>query len=214
MKTINSIKNILIPFVPQIILNQRNIKIGKKQLEEWEKRNYLGPVPHLVKQNTICEYQKMHAINILVETGTYLGDMVEAQKAIFNKIISIELAIDLFERAKKRFKNDQNVIIVQGDSGNLLHKIISDIDEPAIFWLDGHYSAGITAKGDKDCPIFEEIDAILNSKDFNHIILIDDARCFIGEGDYPSIEKLTEFITKKNNKYQVQVKHDIIRFVI
>jgi hypothetical protein len=149
-----------------------------------------------------------------VETGTYRGDMVEAQKTRFKKIISIELGVDLFEKAKERFHHDKNVIIVQGDSGKVLPIILKDINEPALFWLDGHYSGGITAKGDKECPIFEELNAILNTKSFNHILLIDDARCFIGDGDYPTIKKLTEFIRSKNDKYQVEVKHDIIRYVI
>jgi hypothetical protein len=87
------------------------------------------------------------------------------------------------------------------------------INEPAIFWLDGHYSAGITAKGDKECPIFEELNAILNKNEFNHILLIDDARCFIGEGDYPTIEELTNYVKTKDKSYQVVVEHDIIRFV-
>jgi hypothetical protein len=114
----------------------------------------------------------------------------------------------------KRFKNDKNVTIVQGDSGKVLPKILKDINEPAIFWLDGHYSAGITAQGDKDCPIYEELDAIFDAKKLDHILLIDDARCFIGNGDYPTIAKLTEYVKSKNPKYQVEVKDDSIRYVI
>jgi hypothetical protein len=143
-----------------------------------------------------------------------MGDMVDAQKTRFKNIISIELGVDLFKNASKRFRNDKNVLIVQGDSGKVLSKILLDINEPAIFWLDGHYSAGVTAKGDKECPIFEELSSIFSSKKFNHILLIDDARCFIGKGDYPTIEKLTEYIRSKNEKYQVEIKHDIIRYVI
>jgi hypothetical protein len=45
----------------------------------------------------------------------------------------------------------------------VLPLIIKDLNEPAIFWLDGHYSSGITAKGDKICPIFEELDSIFNN---------------------------------------------------
>jgi hypothetical protein len=106
------------------------------------------------------------------------------------------------------------VTIVQGDSGKVLPNILLEVNEPVIFWLDGHYSAGITAKGEKECPIFEELDAIFSSKKFNHILLIDDARCFIGEGDYPTIAQLTKYVNSKNEMYQVEVKHDIIRFVI
>jgi len=58
------------------------------------------------------------------------------------------------------------------------------------------------------------LDSIFNSKEFNHILLIDDARCFIGEGDYPTIDQLTEYVRSKNENYKVEVKNDIIRYVI
>jgi len=80
----------------------------------------------------------------------------------------------------------------------VLPEILEKINKPAIFWLDGHYSEGISVKGDKKCPIIEELDAIFNNKKLNHIILIDDARCIIVKGDYPTIEKLTEYIKSKN----------------
>ena len=202
------------PFIPQLVLNTLKKKQGKIQLNKWNKNGCPVPPPHIVKQMTIQEYQDKYQYKILVETGTYLGDMVEAQKKRFRKIYSIELGIDLFDKATKRFKNDKNVTIVQGDSGKVLPDIMLKLNEPAIFWLDGHYSAGITARGDKDCPIFEELDAIFSKKNFEHILLIDDARCFIGEDDYPTIEELTNYVRSKNEKYQVDVKHDTIRYEI
>jgi hypothetical protein len=208
------IKKILKLFLPQSTLNHITILKSKKQLRDWENDNCPVPPPHIVKQLAIKEYQQRYGIDTLVETGTLLGDMVEAQKRIFKNVISIELGYDLFEKAKKRFKKDRNVIIVQGDSGSVLPEIVKKLNEPAIFWLDGHYSEGISVKGDKECPIIEELDAIFNGKKLNHIILIDDARCFIGKGDYPTIEKLTDYIRSKNELYQVEVKHDIIRYVI
>lgn len=223
-----STRKILIPFIPAWVKKVRRKQIGEKQLkkwqkvglllppplEEWQKSGCPIPAPHIVKQITVQEYQKKYGYSVLVETGTYLGDMVEAQKTRFKKIISIELGVELFEKAQKRFINDKNVIILQGDSGNILPKILKELNEPAIFWLDGHYSEGVTAKGDKECPIFEELDAIFQNKNHYHILLIDDARCFIGTGDYPTIEKLTEYIKNKNEKFRVEVKHDIIRCVI
>jgi hypothetical protein len=208
------IKKIVKFVIPQFLLNQIKKHQDKNQLDLWKKNGCPVPPPHLVKQLTIAEIQKKYGHQILVETGTYMGDMVEAQKTRFKKIISIELGIDLFKKAQKRFRKDNNVLIVQGDSGVVLSKILEDLFEPAIFWLDGHYSEGITAKGNKECPIFEELDSIFNSGKYNHILLIDDARCFVGIGDYPSVERLTEYVRSKNNKYQVEIKNDIIRYVI
>lgn len=208
------VKNALKPLIPQFAWNRLSRTHEKKLLSEWNKNGCPVPPPHIVKQMTIREYQEKYGYSVLVETGTYMGTMVEAQKKIFKKIFSIELGVDLFKDATKRFKKDKNITIVHGDSGKVLPEILLKINEPAIFWLDGHYSAGITAKGEKDCPIFEELNAIFDSKKFNHILLIDDARLFVGKGDYPTIDKLTEYIKSRSEKYQVEVKHDILRYVI
>jgi hypothetical protein len=206
-----SIKNILLKIIPEFLIKRRSQSII---ISNWKKNNYPSPPPHIIKQLTIVEYQKKFGIQTLIETGTYLGDMVEAQKARFKKIVSIELGVDLYEKATQRFKNDKNVLIVQGDSGKVLSTVMKDINAPAIFWLDGHYSAGLTAKGDKDCPIFEELDSIFLDKKLNHILLIDDARLFVGKGDYPTTKKLTEYVKRINPEYQEEIKYDIIRYSI
>lgn len=208
------IKKIVKPFVSDAVLQDWQKETEKKQYDEWVKNGCPVPPPHIAKQITIAEYQQKYGYNILVETGTFMGDMVQAQKERFKKIISIELSEQLFEKAKARFRDDAGITIVQGDSGKVLPAILKDIDEPVLFWLDGHYSAGATAKGDKECPIYEEIDAIFSAKKLDHAILIDDARLFIGEGDYPAIDALTEYVKSKNENYQVEVKHDVIRYVI
>lgn len=208
------IKKIIKTFIPQVLLNKWKRQLEKKQYKEWQNSGCPDPPPHIVKQIAIGEYQQKYGYTVLVETGTYLGDMIEAQKTRFKKIYSIEIKNDLFKKAQKRFINDKNVIIVLGDSGKVLPQILKDIDEPVIFWLDGHYSNGITAKGEKGCPIFEELNAIFKIGMLNHIILIDDARCFNGRSNYTTIEKLITFVKGKNEKYQVEIEHDIIRFTI
>lgn len=183
----------------------------EKVIYKWREKGSPIPPPHELKQQVIKDYQQKYGYNILIETGTYLGDMVEAQRRNFKHVFSIELSLDLWRNAVNKFKDSKNITILQGDSSKVLNNITSKLNEPAIFWLDGHYSAGITAKGDKECPILEEIDAIFTYKKLNHVILIDDARCFIGEGDYPTIEFLTNYIKLKQPFYSFVVKDDIIR---
>jgi hypothetical protein len=224
----NSIKNILRLFMPRKIRKLRKKFLGWILIKQWRKKGYSVtvsinewqqngcpiPPPHEVKQITIKEYQKLSGFTTFVETGTYLGEMVDAQIKNFRNIISVELGMELFKKAQVKYANENSVTIIQGDSGEELPKIVHNLKDSAIFWLDGHYSSGITAKGERECPIFEELDAILTKSKYKHIILIDDARCFIGAGDYPSIEKLSEYIRRKNNKYNIEIKHDIIRCVI
>ena len=166
-----------------------------------------------IKQYTIEEFQKKYGYSILIETGTFLGDMVEAQRNNFKRIFSIELQHALAEKARERFRDVDHIKILQGDSGNLLRTILKEVNEPAIFWLDAHYSGGLTAKGDKECPIYQEIDAIFATRE-NHLLLIDDARLFTGEGDYPTIDQLTKYIQDKDPRYKVSVDNDIIICVI
>ena len=207
-------QKVISKLTPQCILNKNRMLNEYVVFNDWLRNDCQGLPPHVFKQNTIFEFQKKSGYETLVETGTYLGDMVEAQKKFFKKIYSIELSAKLYEMAKRRFSKDSNVEIVQGDSGRMLSTIVSKLDKPAIFWLDGHYSAGITAKGDKECPIYEELDAIFNGTVKNHILLIDDTHCFIGQGDYPTIDELTKYITDKNSAYKLEIKKDIICYTM
>lgn len=208
------IRNIAKYLIPISVRGAFKRRRDEERLKEWNRRGRPVPPPHIVKQMIIAEYREKYGYEILVETGTYMGDMVEAQKKRFREIYSIELGLDLFNKAVERFGGDNNVKIVQGDSGKVLPGILATVKEPAIFWLDGHYSAGITAKGDKNCPIFEELDAILDNRELDHVVLIDDARYFIGKGDYPTIDDLTSYVKSRNDKYRVVVECDTIRYVI
>lgn len=206
-------KELLKQMLPQQLWNILKTASQKKQYREWLNNGRPVPPPHLVKQLRIRKYSEIYGIKVLVETGTFLGDMVEAQKKYFDLVYSIELSGELYEKARARFKNDKNVKIVQGDSGKLLFELIKEIKRPVVFWLDGHYSAGETARGEKECPIFEELEAIFSGKPLEHILLIDDARLFVGKGDYPTIDELGRFVKSKNPKYNLLVEDDAICFV-
>ena len=182
----------------------------EEELRQWELNGRPTPPPHIIKQRAIAEYQSKYGNRVLVETGTYLGDMVEAQKNLFSTIFSIELSSRLYKQALKRFKGDGRIRLLQGDSGKRLNEIVSELKEPALFWLDGHYSGGITALGDKECPVPEELEAIFKSP-LNHVILVDDARLFNGANSYPDIDQLKECISRNNKSYQIEIKDDIIR---
>ena len=53
-----------------------------------------------------------------------------------------------------------HVTIFQGDSATVLPKLLATIQEPCLFWLDGHYSGGITALGKSITPILDELQTI------------------------------------------------------
>ena len=92
----------------------------------------------------------------------------------------------------------------------VLPQILTTLHGPALFWLDGHYSGGVTEKGEADTPISIELQAILESGIKGHIVLIDDARCFDGTSDYPFIEDLLA-VVRRNANYRIEISADIIR---
>lgn len=216
------IKNTLIKFIQYTPVGVQNkVRAFRSRffrntiLKNWEKKGRLIPPPNQLKQLVVENYQKKYGSGVLIETGTFLGDMVEAQRKNFKKIISIEVADELWKKAVIRFKEYNHISILKGDSGKILPAVTKELNEQAIFWLDGHYDYGITSKGEKDCPILEEIDAIFKfNNGLNHILLVDDARSFNGQGDYPTIDELTSHIKKYNNRYNVIVEDDIIRYYI
>jgi hypothetical protein len=184
-----------------------------RRIYGWIVGERMDPPSDEFKRKTIQEYGKEFGPHIFIETGTLFGDTVEAVIHQFKKIISIELDRKLYEKAAERFKRHAHVSILQGDSGVVLESVMEMIDEPVLFWLDGHYSGGITAQGELDTPIIQELETVLTHKIKNHCILIDDARCFIGENGYPIIKDIQSLVSKHNKDMYLRVENDIIRIL-
>lgn len=203
---LNSIKQAIKRTIPDDVLKLRRDLEARRA---WEKQGRPSPPPHIIKEELIKNFAQTFNTHILIETGTYLGDMVQAMRKSFTRIISFELDQTLAAQAQNRFANDNHIEIIQGDSGKLLGELLKRINEPCLFWLDGHYSGGITAKGALETPIKNELTAILSHPIDGHVILIDDARCFTGENDYPTLDELKTFVAQHNLNFSVE--HDVIR---
>lgn len=179
--------------------------------KKWLSNGKQGASPHRVKVSAVKEYANRFGLKYLVETGTYLGYMVIATKKIFDHIYSIELSSILCRQAQERFRHCSNVSILEGDSGEILPQVLEKIHKPCLFWLDGHYSGGVTAKGLQDTPIERELMHIFTHPlALNHVILIDDARCFDGKNGYPTISKIKSIAASRGFE-NCEVLHDIIR---
>jgi len=184
----------------------------KKKFRQWEKDGAVGPMPNFGKHQVVIDYIKKHSADVFIETGTYKGKMVYAVMPYVKEIYSIELDQGYRERAQNKFAGYPNIHILNGQSGQVLPTILNNINKPCLFWLDAHYSGGSTAKAEIETPIMQEMQCILNHpKAEEHIILIDDARCFTGENDYPTIGSLKQFIRNIHSDWFFEVKDDIIR---
>ncbi len=182
----------------------------KSLVQKWHKSGHRTLTPHIIKQQILAEFAQRFNLQVLVETGTYRGDMVFALRNAFQKIYSIELSADLCKKARTRFSKFDHIEIWQGDSGSILPSLLKEIDKPCLFWLDSHYSSGITARGELETPIMKEISGILGHPHApRHVLLIDDARCFKGEGDYPALGLLKDFLAAAGYDH-FEIRHDII----
>jgi hypothetical protein len=194
-------------FLYQVIKWRRD----RKAARDWERDDRQSSPPHVIKERVLKEYAERFQIRILLETGTYLGEMVDAMKTSFDRIFSIELDPALHKRATERFASYDHISLFQGDSGEVMKTLLVSIDGPCLFWLDGHFSGGITAKGDLVTPIMTELAHILNHPVAGHVILIDDARLFAGENDYPTLAELRDQVFGKRPGWKFRVEDDIIR---
>lgn len=184
---------------------------NRKLVREWERQGEPVPPPHLIKQQIIREHARRFGLKTLIETGTYLGEMVEAMSRVFQRIYSIELDPTLFAQARDKFQKHRHITILQGDSGEVLPEVLAQVIEPSLLWLDSHYSGGNTAKGKLETPIMDELQHVLNHPLRGHVILIDDARCFNGQNDYPTLEELETFVRNHRPDMSFRVEHDVIR---
>lgn len=169
------------------------------------------PPPYAYKMFTLLIYATKYKSSIFVETGTYEGDTLDFLRIFFKRLFSVELDDRLFKNANDYFENSRNIEILHGDSAKLLPKILKELKEPTLFWLDAHYSGEGTARGDKDTPIMKELTNIKKNMKFKHVVLIDDARLFIGKDSYPKLKWFVAYIQKNWKDYKVEVKNDIIR---
>lgn len=183
-------------------------------VQEWRYRRWLRdgrplPPPTRVKQQVLRELAAEHQLSILVETGTLLGDMLHALRNDFATLYSVELNASLFSHAKQRFRNDSRIKLVQGDSGEQLSTLLPEIDAPALFWLDGHYSGEGTAHGIEATPIKRELLALTGVKD-RAVVAIDDARCFGSDPAYPTREQLLQFARQIFPNAEINERFDIL----
>ena len=127
-------------------------------------------------EGLLSRYAAYSSIQVFVETGTLSGTTIVAMKRRFPRCHSIELSPRLYVRALVRH-GLKGIRFHFGDSSKVLRKLAKRINEPAVFFLDAHWSSGDTARGEKDVPLLDEL-GILAKRSHHDLIIIDDYRLF------------------------------------
>jgi hypothetical protein len=155
-------------------------------------------------------------IEDFVETGTYLGDTAAWAASHFPRVTTIELSEPIYRTTLPRFASVPAVKAVFGDSRKVLRDLLPSITDPAVLWLDGHWSQGLTYGRDDECPLLAEL-AAANASSQAHFILIDDARLFLAPppkphriDQWPSLRLVLETLTSGGKDPYIVVMDDVI----
>jgi hypothetical protein len=178
----------------------------------WILRGRPSRSPHLLKQKVVREYGEKFALETLVETGTYYGEMVAAMKGHFDRIYSIEFVPELAERATRKFARYPHVRIFCGDSRVVMPDVLALLTGPALFWLDAGYYGWVGKRGDQQ-RLAAELEMIL-SHPYRHMILLDDARGLTGCDGIPTVADVKIYVESKFPQRVVEVKYDIMRITL
>jgi len=159
--------------------------------------------------DTLLASHNLKCPRIFIETGTYQPVKIPKTGKLriptifhmspyFEQLYTIEIVEEIYNNSvnfvnslENPFSDASNKInFILGDSQEKLKEVCKTVDKPAIFYLDGHYSAdwndvktGRSSK-EKDVPLYEELQIINDNFKNEAIIVCDDLRLFEGSYDH------------------------------
>jgi predicted O-methyltransferase YrrM len=147
--------------------------------------------PPRAKRRHLLKLFREREHECFIESGTYLGDTVEFFLPHARRIVSVEMDEHLWRGASERFSRHPHVEVVLGDAEQEIPRIVGELGEPALIWLDGHYSGEGTAHGEQAEPavaILQRLGAV--GLQPGTTIVVDDLRLFGRLPELPSLESL------------------------
>lgn len=194
--------------------------LNYQRLVRWLMYGWPVPAPQIVKRAVLARHGLPNAT--WIETGTFRGETSEflATSSDINarNVISIEPSPEYFRRSRYRLRRLQNVQLINATSEKAFASLLTAVNGPVNFWLDGHYSAGDTYSGQRDTPILLELDAIGEALDRlgEVLVFVDDVRLFATQhheirsetrDGYPKLSQLVNWADFNNLEWTIE--HDI-----
>lgn len=207
------LRNVACALFPWLFNWLERLRFGLVFLPKAEKYGLTLPLPYLLKRAILARAAARFGAEVLVETGTYMGDTPWFFRHRFRRLWTVEVHPVLAGLAKRRFAAHPQVTVVEGDSRHVLKDIVPQVDRTALYWLDGHYSGGITGIGEAVCPILAEMETIFSHAKTAFLVCVDDARLFGTEVGYPTIPELVAFLREQCGTPRLWIENDII-FVV
>ena len=188
-------------------MDEERFKAFSADLFEWfNKSRCSPPAPHFVKQACMLRHSCPEVT--WVETGTYLGQSAAFLSQIASHVRTIEPSEECYARALNVLQDLDNVTMHKGFSEAIFPELLAKLSGGVCFWLDGHFSGGITTKSLLDTPIKSELREIGRNLHLYDrcVVLIDDIReC--GSGDYPPLEYFVFWALRHGFNWTIE--HDI-----
>jgi hypothetical protein len=175
----------------------------------------MGAVTFGIPKKLVLLLKEQFSLEVFVETGTFRGKTSIWASGIFKEVYTIENSRELFESVSESLLRFKNIHPLFGNSAVQLGKIVSEIKQPAIFWLDAHWCGGATYGNAEPCPLLDEI-RIIKQSGYNHIIMIDDARFFLKPPPrpqnadlWPGLKEILNLLNR-DESYFTFVSEDVI----
>ena len=156
-------------------------------------RGVVAPPAQRSKRRHLLRLFRERGHQVLIESGTFRGETVRFFLPHASRIVSIEVDPSLHAQAAARFADKPQVEILLGDALKELPRIAGELEEPAMLWLDGHYSGGETGRGEVDEPgvlILDQLGKLGLPK--GTTVVVDDVRAFGVLPDFPSLETFVD----------------------
>ena len=168
--------------------------------------------------NSIEKRYNRRLPKVFIETGTFKGETIAHVADVFPVIHTFELDEKWYREAVSKFKEQKHINCHYGDSAEGLKKVLPEINEPVVFWLDAHYCGPETSFGIEEVSLLREL-AIIAPRKQKDIIIIDDAfllgirRTFEYE-NIPPFECNWENITAESIKKAIlwEPNHIMVRY--
>jgi hypothetical protein len=148
-----------------------------------------APAEFAKRRHLLALFQE-HGHRVFVESGTYRGDTTAFFLRYAERLLTVEVDPRLFQRARARFADAPKVQVIEGDALVEIPRVVGELTEPPLIWLDGHYSGGETGKGAEVEPALEIIRRLGGVAPAGSTIVVDDLRLFGLLPDFPRLDDL------------------------
>jgi hypothetical protein len=118
-------------------------------------------------EEVINRLKNYFCVDIAFETGTSTGYTTIELSKLFKLVLSVEIDPILWRDSSNKLSDRSNVIILKGDSPEILSVLLPFIKGRILFYLDAHW--GITGK----CPLRRELEVVGEFSKDNLLVIHD-----------------------------------------